>query len=428
MKVFIYTLGCRVNQCESEAVAKAFSDAGHEVLSSPASADLVIVNTCTVTGKAEQKARRVIRLYSKDAPVLVTGCYAQVSPDEIRALGPCVRVLPLTRKHELLGLPAFFAENAGSDAVQVIDRFCSRQASEGSVFDYAASGFSYHTRSYLKVQDGCDNSCAFCRVHIARGASTFLDADTAVRRALEIEKNGYHEIVLTGVNLTMYDHEGRGLGGLLEKLLAALGPDMRLRLSSLEPDHIDDLLLKQLEDSRMQPYFHIPIQTASEKVLKRINRKYSAEHLNYVVSAVRSLRDDPFLACDIITGLPSETDEDFEITRAFIEDRGFAHVHVFPFSPRPDTPLFTARDRIPESVRDRRAAVLRDLSEKLNRQYLERQVGRENEVILETRNAGAWEGLSGNYMRLKVEGVDLFANPGDLVKVRVLDTDRAVKI
>lgn len=426
--MFVYTLGCRVNQCESEAVAKAFSDHGHEILKECSGADLVIVNTCTVTGKAEQKARRVIRLYSRTASVLVTGCYAQVGSDEIRALAPNVRVLPLTRKHELLSLPEYFENNAGKDVLCVIDSFCSSPQTGGSVFDYAATGFSYHTRSYLKVQDGCDNSCAFCRVHIARGGSTFLDADTVVERALEIEKNGYHEIVLTGVNLTMYDHEGRGLGGLLEKLLANVGPDMRFRLSSLEPDHIDDLLLRQLEDRRVQPYFHIPIQTASAKVLKRINRTYSPEHLDYVVSAIRQLRPDPFLACDIITGLPSETEEDFLITRSFIEDKGFAHIHVFPFSPRPDTPLFKAKDRVPESVRDRRAADLRDLSEKLNSEYVKRQVGLENEVILETRKNGVWEGLTGNYIRVDVDNAPLFAKPGDLVKVRITDVQRATAI
>jgi threonylcarbamoyladenosine tRNA methylthiotransferase MtaB len=203
---------------------------------------------------------------------------------------------------------------------------------------------------------------------------------------------------------------------------------MRFRLSSLEPDHIDDLLLKQLEDPRMQPYFHIPIQSASEKILKRINRTYSASHLDYVVNSIRQLKQDPFLACDIITGLPSETEEDFEITRSFLKEKGFAHIHVFPFSPRPDTPLFKAKDRIPESVRDRRAAELRNLSEKLNAEYLQRQIGRENEVILETRKQGRWEGLSGNYMRLITDNVPLFAKPGDLVKVRVTATDRAEAI
>ncbi len=334
-------------------------------------------------------------------------------------------VLPLSRKQELLLLPEFMKTNANLSLEQNLGKFCSEKQGSGSVFDYAASGFSYHTRSYLKVQDGCDNNCAFCRVHIARGKSSFLDAKTVVERALEIQANGYHEIVLTGVNLTMYDHEGRGLGGLLESLLAAVGPDMRFRLSSLEPDHIDDLLLRQLEDPRMQPYFHIPVQSASDRVIKRINRKYDSKHLDYVVNSLRQIKTDPFLACDIITGLPSEEDEDFEITRAFIEEKGFAHVHVFPFSPRPDTALFKARDRVPESVRDQRALILRNLSERLNALYLERQAGRENEVILETRKAGRWEGLSGNYMRLLISDAGPFLKPGDLLKVLVTGPDTA---
>ena len=203
----------------------------------------------------------------------------------------------------------------------------------------------------------------------------------------------------------MYDHNGKGLGGLLQQLLSAVGPDMRFRLSSLEPDHIDDLLLEQLKDPRMQPYFHIPIQSAADKVIKRINRTYSSSHLEYVIDRLREIKEDPFLACDIITGLPGEGEEEFEATRAFLERHGFAMMHVFPFSPRPDTALENANDRVPESVRDERAGILRNLSSELNRIYVERQVGRENEVILENRRQGKWHALTGNYLKVEVSGV-----------------------
>ena len=397
MKVFIYTLGCRVNQCESEAIAESFAKQGHEVLKGHEGSDLIIVNTCTVTSKAEQKARREIRLFSKTAPVLVTGCYAQVNPSEIEGLADNVVVLPLMRKPELLGLASFLDGNKELEVLPAVKEFSKeRREGYGALFDFAPSQFSYHSRSYLKIQDGCDNNCGFCRVHIARGPSSSLDADLVVKRALEIEAKGYHEIVLTGVNLTMYDHTGRGLGGLLEKLLAAVGPDMRFRLSSLEPDHIDDLLLEQLKDSRMQPYFHIPIQSAADKVIKRINRTYDSSHLEYVISKLREIKDDPFLACDIITGLPGEGDAEFEITRSFLERHGFALMHVFPFSPRPDTVLYRAKDRVPENIRDDRALVLRNLSAKLNRAYVERQVGKEGEIILEGRRTGRWHGITGN--------------------------------
>ena len=427
MNIFVYTLGCRVNQCESEAIAQSFADRGHTILDSHGNADLIIVNTCTVTSKAEQKARREIRLFSKSAPVLVTGCYAQVNPAEIEGLADNVVVFPLMRKPELLGLAQFMdASGTGTDILDTIKDFAKeRRLGYGSLFDFAPSEFSYHSRSYLKIQDGCDNNCGFCRVHIARGPSYSLDSDIVVKRALEIEKKGYHEIVLTGVNLTMYDHTGKGLGGLLQKLLKEIGPDMRFRLSSLEPDHIDDLLLEQLRDPRMQPYFHIPIQSAADKVIKRINRTYDSAHLEYVIGQLRLIKDDPFLACDIITGLPGEGPDEFEITRSFLERHGFALMHVFPFSPRPDTALADARDRAPESVRDERALILRNLSAQLNRTYVERQVGREAEVILEGRRIGKWHGMTGNYLKVDVSGAPDSASVGDLFKVRITSPTKA---
>ena len=426
MNIFVYTLGCRVNQCESEAIAQSFADRGHTILNSHGNADLIIVNTCTVTSKAEQKARREIRLFSKSAPVLVTGCYAQVNPAEIEGLAGNVVVFPLMRKPELLGLAQFMDNGNSTDILTTIREFAKeRRQGFGSLFDFAPSEFSYHSRSYLKIQDGCDNNCGFCRVHIARGPSDSLDSDIVVKRALEIEKKGYHEIVLTGVNLTMYDHTGKGLGGLLQKLLKEIGPDMRFRLSSLEPDHIDDLLLEQLQDHRMQPYFHIPIQSAADKVIRRINRKYDSSHLEYVITQLRRIKDDPFLACDIITGLPGEGPDEFETTRSFLERHGFALMHVFPFSPRPDTALADARDRAPESVRDERALILRNLSARLNRTYVERQVGKEAELILEGRRIGKWHGITGNYLKVDVSGAPDTASVGDLLKVKIVSPTKA---
>ncbi len=426
MKVYVYTLGCRVNQCESEAVAQAFVLAGHEVLNSATSAELVIVNTCTVTSKAEQKARRVIRLFAEHSVTLVTGCYAQVNAPEIAALSENVVVLPLVRKAELLKLPEYLDSHKNCSVLENVRNFAEQKQQISSVFDYAPTGFTYHCRSYLKIQDGCDNNCGFCRVHIARGKSVFLDSDTVIKRALEIEKNGYHEIVLTGVNLDMYDHNGQGLGGLLLKMLPKLGSDIRLRLSSLEPDHIDDRLLEALSDFRMQPYFHIPIQSASDKVIKRVNRHYSSEHLEHAISGLRTIKDDPFLSCDVITGLPAEDDEAFNCTYEFLKKHRFAMMHVFPFSPRPDTALYDAKDKVPEYIRDKRASVLRNLSEKQNLDYVARQVGKENELILEEKKNSVWYGLTGNYIKVRVEEVSPLFKCGDLKKVKLIEPDVAI--
>ncbi|MCR4677080.1 MAG: tRNA (N(6)-L-threonylcarbamoyladenosine(37)-C(2))-methylthiotransferase MtaB [Sphaerochaetaceae bacterium] len=427
MNLFVYTLGCRVNQCESEAVAQAFVKSSDNVVKDYRDADLIIVNTCTVTAKAEQKARRMIRLFSRTAPVLVSGCYAVKGSHGLEELGEKVVVLPLERKAELLRLPEFLAGK--SDIYEAVNDFCSEsRVKDYSVFDFSAADFAYHSRSYLKIQDGCDNNCGYCRVHIARGPSKSLDAESVIRRALEIEKHGYHEIVLTGVNLTMYDHEGKGLGGLLEKLLPRLGQDIRIRLSSMEPDHVDDRLLDQMSDFRMQPHFHIPVQSASDKVLKRVGRTYESSYLDYIIGRLREVKDDPFLGCDVITGLPGEGDEEFEMTRSFLERNRFSAVHVFPFSPRPETPLFDARDRVPEYIRDERAAILRKLSEESKASYARAQEGKILEAILEEKTRGQWYATTGNYLRVHVQEAGEEVKCGDLIRVRMLSGNEAQQV
>ena len=415
MNVCVYTLGCRLNQCESEAIADSFAKAGFSVVGENTPAELYIVNTCTVTSKAEQKARRMIRKFASVGVTLATGCYAQVNAEELQSLSENVIVVPLEKKAHLLKLATHLKASlvAGFDLEQGCLSFSDGKA---SVFDYDATSFSYHSRAYLKIQDGCDNECAFCRVHVARGKAVFLGPESVVERALALEASGFSEIMLTGVNLTMYDHQGVGLGGLLEKVLSCLGPDIRLRLSSLEPDHIDDRLLDVLGDPRMQPHFHIPVQSASNKVLERVNRHYDIRQLSAILDRLRLAKDDPFIAGDVITGLPGEGDAEFEETYRYFSEQKFAQMHVFPFSPRPDTPLLKATDRVCESVRDERALRLRNLSTSLHQEYLMRQSNKPTEVILQNRKGGYWYGLSGNYIEVKVLDAPSFAKEGMLVK------------
>ena len=253
MKVFVYTLGCRLNQCESEALMDAFIRAGFEKAENAQESDLVVVNTCTVTSKAEQKARRMVRLFAKSAEaVIVTGCYAEMDRSEIERLGDNIHVYGLREKGGLLKLPEhIMASLATTNDLNLI--ISSFKDEERGPFIFDASSFSYHSRAYLKIQDGCDNSCSYCRTTIARGPSVSLDADEVVKRAKKIEEEGLHEIMLTGVNLTMYNHDSGGLGELTERLLSELGPDMRIRFSSLEADHVDDRLLSCFKDERIFP-------------------------------------------------------------------------------------------------------------------------------------------------------------------------------
>ena len=421
MNVWIYTLGCRLNQCESEALAQAFVMAGHSVLPSAEGCPLCIVNTCTVTAKAEQKARRVIRQCSRTpgvGAVIVTGCYAAVSAAALADIGDNVFPVGGPAKSALLQLPAYLSGASDSEAGERVRSFCTGLPASSDPFAFAATDFTFHSRAYLKVQDGCDNHCFYCRVRIARGKSVSLDRTEAVSRALALQAAGYHEIVLTGCNLTMYGLPGQGLAGLVGDLLGALGPDMRLRFSSMEPDHIDPPLINLLRDKRIQPYFHIPIQSGSDTVLRRVNRHYTAAEALRIIGDLRRVRPEAFFACDVIAGLPGEDDEAFEETKAFVEKSRFAHMHVFPFSPRPDTELYRAKDRPPESVRDARAEQLRQLSQRMHAEYLASCSGTQAEVILESRLEGnLWKALSGNYIEVVLDdGPGM--HRGDLVKVR----------
>ena len=419
MNICVYTLGCRLNQCESEAIASSFVSEGFTVVDENSGAELYIVNTCTVTGKAEQKARRMIRLFAaRDSYVVVTGCYAQMAQEELEKLSDRVLVVPLVKKAALLQL-AKHINSAFAGGMDLGEALSSFTEADAGVFDYEASSFSYHSRAHLKVQDGCDNECGYCRVHVARGKSVSLDRNLVIERALELEERGFNEIVLTGVNLTMYDHEGDGLGGMMLALIPRLRDTTRLRLSSMEPDHIDEALIEACSSHKVHPHFHIPLQSASDKVLRRSNRKYSRSHLEWVLSQLRRVKDDPFIACDVIAGLPAEGEAEFRETYEFLKDNRFAAMHVFPFSPRPDTPLWGARDKAEERVRDERAKLLRELSGQLSDEYTGRQKGRTLEVLLETRKDGFWYGTTGNYLKVKVKNAPAFSTRGQILSGRL---------
>ncbi len=425
MRVSAYTLGCRLNQCESEAILDSFAKAGFTVVKENEDAELVVVNTCTVTSKAEQKARRMIRLFNKrGSTVLITGCYA----DTIGRICDNIVIVPLSKKAQIMALPEHInkATESGMSLYEALGSFVEVDATP---FDYTASSFAYHSRAYLKIQDGCDNACAYCRVHVVRGKSCFLDENEVLKRIQELEEAGFKEIVLTGVNLTMYNHEGGGLGGLLLNIIPHLKPETRLRLSSMEPDHIDDKLIEACKSEHLHPHFHIPVQSASDKVLRRVDRKYSKAHLEYIINELRRVKDDPFIACDVIAGLPSEGEKEFEETYDFLVKNEFATLHVFPFSPRPDTPLFISKDKPEERVRDERAERLRALSEELATKYKERQLGKEVEVLAENRKGGSWHGTTGNYLKAHLLSDEILER-GKLYKGKIsrINSDGSVTV
>ena len=419
LSFLIHTLGCKLNQLESEAFNCAFRAAGfipHDS-SGTASPSLVIINACTVTSKADQKARRVIRKALRDYPdscVLVTGCYARLNHSQKIELdaGSGGRLFMLRGKEALLDLPRYINEK--ENIYRAVKALCENSVSindepqndqsRKSVFQFSPEHFSSHTRSFLKIQDGCDNHCTYCRIRLARGSSVSLDAEQALARLQNLEEN-HAEAVLTGVNISQYHDEkgGVNLGELLEYLLAGT-KKICLRLSSLTPDIIDENFSKILSNKRIRPHFHLSIQSGSKTVLEKMGRGYNEKIIEKAAALLRSVKDDPFLACDIIAGFPGETEVEFNKTFELCKKIDFAWIHVFPYSKRPGTPAWSFPGAVQEKEISKRVQTLTNLAKQGRLDYARRWLGRDVDVLIE-RNCGVphCRGTSDNYLKLNVQ-------------------------
>ncbi len=418
MRASFYTLGCKLNQCETEAISDAFRKAGIDVHTDLSAADIFVVNTCTVTSKSEQKARRMIRKIAKDNPdslIIVTGCYAELNAAEVAALGPRIAVVPQSDKSMLLDVH-------NQEGSELREAFSSLQhgKEEGGKFRYLSSSQLFHSRAFLKIQDGCNNRCAYCRVPLARGNSVSLASETVLHRVQNLERAGYSEVVLTGVNIPSYASGSDRLSDLLSAILLRT-ERIRIRLSSLEPDAVDSRLISVISRPRIRPHFHIPVQSGSDAVLSSMGRHYRAETVAALVDALRTAKDDPFIAADFIVGFPGEGDDEFAETVEFIRSLDFAQLHVFPFSPRPGTRAFAMGPRVPSLIRKKRAENLGGVSEELHRAYLLRWQGKVLEAVLEEQDthSGVWTCTTANYIKCNIPGVPEGARKGGLCACRI---------
>ncbi|MBN2050225.1 MAG: tRNA (N(6)-L-threonylcarbamoyladenosine(37)-C(2))-methylthiotransferase MtaB [Spirochaetales bacterium] len=424
MRIAFYTLGCKLNQCESEALATAAACRGFSLSVTWEEADIYIINTCTVTSKAEQKARRVIRKILRERPaaqVVVTGCYAQLESEALRGISP--RLIIVTQEEKDLLLDLLSSAAPGGDLQLLVQDLRDQRLNHADPFAFRVDSTAYHTRPFLKIQDGCDNRCAYCRVPLARGNSISLKADEVLRRLEDLEEKGFREVVLTGVNITAYRDGDTTFDDLLERLLSR-NWSFRIRLSSLEPDRVTEHLAELVTDERICPHFHLPVQSLSDRILKAMGRHYDAAGALKAVERLTASRSDPFLAADVITGFPGETEEDSQETFRLLTDLPFSGLHVFPFSPRPGTRAFGMKNRVPERDSGQRSARLLRLSKELHEAYLHRWIGRVvSPLLLEKGSApGRWQGLSENYLQLSVRGVPAKeAAPGLLCRAEVVE-------
>jgi len=434
------TIGCKLNQIESEALADSFAKAGFTVVP-PATkiegAGIVIVNTCTVTSKAEQKTRMYIRKALRQNPaacVIVTGCYAKLDPAEVEALeedsvppGAGRIFVPRgegggvgTDKSALLELPGFIREAAlrGNALPEILGSWMARKpGTGGDPFGFRPDDFTFHSRGFLKVQDGCDGLCTYCRTRLARGPSVSVSPKAALAELRSFEEKGCPELVIAGVNLVQYRHSGFGLAGLLRYLLEN-SESAALRVSSLEPEGINEELASALAHPRIRPHFHLSVQSGSDSVLRRMGRNYPARAVEEAAVLLRYAKGDPFMACDVIAGFPGESEEDFDLTLALCEKTKFAWIHSFPFSPRPGTRAFSFDGRVRESEVKRRADALVKLAWRGRREYAGAWLGREVSAVVE--RGQRWDGqcsaVSENYLKLIVNCGNDIPAPGSSVR------------
>lgn len=424
MRVAFYTLGCKLNQCETETLASIYARQGFFVVPWSEKADIFIFNTCTVTSKSEQKARRVIRKARRENPyalICITGCYAQVAGDDLKSSFPYAEILPIGKKMALADA-AWKAADLLKERKEIgticrtfkttLEEIRESGIRRKTVFLNAVEKDRLRSRPYFKIQDGCSNRCAYCRVPVARGRSKSLDTDAAVDGVRELEKNGYGEVVLTGVNISLYRSIEESssvyrLPDLLEAVLTRT-EKIRIRLSSIEPDALKPELLRILGHPRIRPHFHLPIQSGSERILELMNRKYTVDQLKESVYTLREIKDNPCISADVIVGFPGEIEADFEETETLIRALRLSQLHVFQFSKRPDTPAFTMKPSVPERIMKHRSRRIRKLSEELYQNYAESCVGSSLETVVEQGGSGTVKrGTTENYLRIEIRGPEV---------------------
>lgn len=431
-KASYITLGCKLNYAETSTYERSFIKAGYESVPWNSQADLYIINTCSVTEHADRKSRNIIRKIHRTAPeatIVVTGCYAQLKRQEVEALEGVSLVFGADEKSSLVKRTLDLIDGKASAGPS--ENEFRTMPSDSATFAAYSSG-EERTRSFLKVQDGCDNFCAYCTVPFARGRSRSISIDTAVSEAEKIAAAGVKEIVLTGVNTGDFGRKsGESFLELLKRLNAVEGIE-RYRISSIEPNLLtEDIIDWIASGTKFQPHFHIPLQSGSDTILKDVGRKYTteffAEKIDYIRSKMNpkpgetypdgSLKPSVFFGIDVIAGLPGETDELFQETYDFLKDRiRPAFIHIFPYSRRAGTRSAERKDQVQDCVKTKRVEMLEGLCRSLNEEFIESQKGVKEKVLFEEScNDGKMSGYTGNYIRVERSWDESLA--GKLVEV-----------
>ena len=427
-KVAITTLGCKVNFFDSAAMGESLRGGGFEVLPFPASADIYIINSCTVTESTDAQSRQLIRRalrMNPDAPVIVTGCYAQHSADAIAAISDRLHILGNREKGDILT----YLRNitAGSQRIVCVsDITCVKNLSAPPL----PSSFN-RTRAFLKIQDGCNAACSYCIVPRVRGSSRSIPLEDAVENITSLARSGFREIVLTGIHMGAYGLDLLPQKSLLDLLQHLAGDErlsgVRIRLSSIEPNETTDELIDFLSRSDLVcPHFHIPLQSGDEIILKSMNRGYTPAGFKYIIEKLASSIPGLNIGVDVIAGFPGETEAHFQNTLRFIQDLPIGYLHVFPYSRRPGTPAALMPDHVPENIKKQRTAMLREISLSKKKRFYTSFLNKLLPVLVEgkrDRKTNLLKGFSRNYIPVLIEGPDELM--GNEIKVQVVDVQES---
>jgi threonylcarbamoyladenosine tRNA methylthiotransferase MtaB len=415
----LITLGCKVNQCESAALAGLLETAGHCPAAPGALNDLVVINTCTVTGKAAMQSRQAVRKAVRDNPqavIVVTGCYAQTAPDDIQQIEGVDYVVGHGDKLRIADLVGRCGSKPAAPAL------VCRDIEEECTFEpFPSVAPDERTRAFLKIQDGCNAFCTYCIVPYARGHSRSMPAEDVRLHLDRLAAKGFREVVLTGIHLGAWgrDLEPRTTLAALVASISENRSALRIRLSSIEPTEIESDLIRRVATcpTSLCPHFHIPLQSGDNGILKRMGRPYTREIFSQTLADIHRAVPHAAIGADILVGFPGEDDAAFGRTVTLVEQLPVAYLHVFPFSPRKGTPAAGLKPRVRESIVKQRCKLLRKLGEEKKSRFHHANLGRVVEVLIESAGSGHARGLSENYVPVVIPGTGHAAN--SLIRVRI---------
>ncbi len=419
-KISAYTLGCKLNFAETSTIVQKFLDNGFELVEFGQPADLTIINTCTVTSQADKKSRKTIHHASKFAKeIIVIGCSAQLNTEKYAGYSNVIISAGIKDKFRVFEL---YQQHKGAHTAYS----CDSRAVES--FDHAYS-ISGRTRSFLKIQDGCDYKCSYCTIPKARGRSRSPRIEEIIRDAQAIAEKGFKEIILTGVNIGDF---GRGTDETFFDLLRALDQQVdipRIRISSVEPELLNEDIIRLIAESeKFLPHFHIPLQSGSDEILRLMRRRYNTRLFAQRIETIKKLIPDAFIGIDVIVGFPGESDELFRQTYDFLSNLPFSYLHLFPYSDRPGTEASRLPNKVDARIKDQRMAELKALSDQQHKQFYLDHLGKEYNVLFEARNKeGKIYGFTENYIKTETTYQPGLVNQIRRVKLLEFTPEHTVK-